>query len=284
MNTNRLKFMNVNIDSLTAQEAVNVIDTFVQERTPRYVVTPNSDIVVKMQKDNELLDSCNNADWILTDGEIVVKLASFLGKTIKEREPMTDFVWDVLNLAEDKGYKVCLFGGREDVLKKGTERIRGRYPSLNIVDSYSPKFGFEKDRRNFMMYCNKHFNFKYDKNLEHLPIGTEREYLYKNQKTIFVKYRNLPTDKNNHEMKVNWMRKTRYVFEKHYGTIPKGYNIIQLDGDYRNCDIDNLRCVSTKALRIINRYKAYGKTIITDALIKVLELDNDIKELIERRN
>ena len=35
MNTNRLKFMNVNIDSLTAQEAVNVIDTFVQERTAR---------------------------------------------------------------------------------------------------------------------------------------------------------------------------------------------------------------------------------------------------------
>ena len=72
MNTNRIKFMNVNIDSLTAQEAVNVIDAFVKERTPRYVVTPNSDIVVKMQKDNELLDSCNNADLILTDGEIVV--------------------------------------------------------------------------------------------------------------------------------------------------------------------------------------------------------------------
>ena len=131
MNTNRIKFMNVNIDSLTAQEAVNVIDTFVQERTPRYVVTPNSDIVVKMQKDNELLDSCNNADLILTDGEIVVKLASFLGKTIKERVPMTDFVWDVLNLAEDKGYKVCLFGGREDVLKKG--QIRNA-----VQDIYAP--------------------------------------------------------------------------------------------------------------------------------------------------
>lgn len=137
--------MNVNIDSLTADEATSVIDSFVKERTPRYVVTPNSDIVVKMQKDGELLDACNGADLILTDGEIVVKLAAFLGKKIKERVPMTDFVWSVLDLANAKGYKVCLFGGREDVLEKGTSRIRSKYPNLQIVDSYSPKFGFEKD-------------------------------------------------------------------------------------------------------------------------------------------
>lgn len=137
--------MNVNIDSLTADEATSVIDSFVKERTPRYVVTPNSDIVVKMQKDGELLDACNEADLILTDGEIVVKLAAFLGKKIKERVPMTDFVWNVLDLANEKGYKVCLFGGREDVLEKGTSRIRSKYPNLQIVDSYSPKFGFEKN-------------------------------------------------------------------------------------------------------------------------------------------
>ena len=186
MNTNRLKFMNVNIDSLTAQEAVNVIDTFVQERTPRYVVTPNSDIVVKMQKDNELLDSCNNADLILTDGEIVVKLASFLGKTIKERVPMTDFVWDVLNLAEDKGYKVCLFGGRDDVLKKGTERIRGRYPSLNIVDSYSPKFGFEKDENELQVVLERLKQCNADILLVFLGCPKQEKFLSKYHKIINI--------------------------------------------------------------------------------------------------
>ena len=147
MDTNRLKFMNVNIDSLTAEEAVHVIDTFVRERKPRYVVTPNSDIVVKMQKDEELLDACNNADLILTDGQIVVKLASYLGKHIKERVPMTDFIWNVLDLANENGYRVCFFGGREEVLKKGTDRIRSKYPNLKIADVYSPKFGFEKDEK-----------------------------------------------------------------------------------------------------------------------------------------
>lgn len=145
MGTNRLKFMNVNIDSLTANEAVDVIDSFVKERIPKYVVTPNTDIVVKMQKDAELLGACNNADLILTDGEIVVKLAAFLGSKIKERVPMTDFIWNVLDLANDKGYKICLFGGKKDVLEKGTDKIQSKYPNLQIIDSYSPNYGFEND-------------------------------------------------------------------------------------------------------------------------------------------
>ena len=38
-----------------------------------------------------------------------------------------------------------LFGGKEDVLKKATQRVRNKLPKLNIVDSYSPPFGFESD-------------------------------------------------------------------------------------------------------------------------------------------
>ena len=33
------------------------------------------------------------------------------------------------------------------VLEKATKRIRKKYPKLNIVDSYSPPFGFEKNKK-----------------------------------------------------------------------------------------------------------------------------------------
>ena len=58
---------------------------------------------------------------------------------------MTDFVWKVLDLAEEKGYKVFLFGGMPDILDKGRKRIAARYPHLNIAGVYSPPYGFEKD-------------------------------------------------------------------------------------------------------------------------------------------
>ena len=145
VNTNRLKFLNAYVDNLTASEAKKAVDGLIQEVGCHYVVTPNSDIVVKMQDDEELKEICNKADLILTDGQIVVKLSRYLGKPIKERVCMTDFVWDVFDLAIEKDYKVFLFGGKEDVLSKATENIKRKLPKLNIVDSYSPPFGFERD-------------------------------------------------------------------------------------------------------------------------------------------
>lgn len=145
VDTNRIEFLNTYIDNLTASEAKNAVDSLIQAGGNHYVVTPNSDIVVKMQDDTELKEICDKADLILTDGQIVVKLSRYLGNPIKERVCMTDFVWDVFDLAIKKDYKVFLFGGKEDVLFKATENIKKRLPELNIVDSYSPPFGFEKN-------------------------------------------------------------------------------------------------------------------------------------------
>ena len=140
-----IEFLNTYIDNLTASEAKNAVDSLIQAGGNHYVVTPNSDIVVKMQDDTELKEICDKADLILTDGQIVVKLSRYLGNPIKERVCMTDFVWDVFDLAIKKDYRVFLFGGKEDVLFKATENIKKRLPELNIVDSYSPPFGFEKN-------------------------------------------------------------------------------------------------------------------------------------------
>ena len=52
-----------------------------------------------------------------------------------------------------------------------------------------------------------------------------------------------------------WQLKHRYVWEQHYGEIPKGCNIIFLDKDTTNTDIENLACVSREELLIINNNK-----------------------------
>lgn len=145
LNTHRIEFLNTYIDNLTAAEAKNVVDQLIHMEGYHYVVTPNSDIVVKMQDDPELKNICNNADLILTDGQIVVKISEYLGNPIKERVAMTDFVWDVFDLAVEKGYKIFLFGGKEAVLNKAADVIKKKIPNLQIVDTYSPPFGFENN-------------------------------------------------------------------------------------------------------------------------------------------
>lgn len=147
INTQRIRFMNIYIDNLTAVEAKYIVNQYIQTRKGQsyYVVTPNSDIIVKMQYDAELKHICNHADLILTDGQIVVKLSRWLKNPIKERVCMTDFVWNVCDLADEKGYKIFLLGGKKDVLKKAIINIKKQYPKLNIVDFYSPPLGFENN-------------------------------------------------------------------------------------------------------------------------------------------
>lgn len=146
IDTNRIPFLNTYVDNLTAKEAKSCVDQLINTSGFHYVVTPNSDIVVKMQDDPQLKKICEEADLILTDGQIVVKISKNGKYPIKERVAMTDFVWDVMNLADEKGYKVFFLGGKEDVLRKATAKIREKYPKLKIVGSYSPPFGFEENK------------------------------------------------------------------------------------------------------------------------------------------
>ena len=145
--TNRIPFLNTYVDNLTASEAKAHVNRLINEEGYHYVVTPNTDNIVKMQKDPELKKISENADLILTDGQIVVNLSKRTKHQIKERVCMTDFVWDVFDLAVEKGYGVFLFGGKEEVLERATSRIKERYPDLKIKGTYSPPIGFESDSK-----------------------------------------------------------------------------------------------------------------------------------------
>jgi N-acetylglucosaminyldiphosphoundecaprenol N-acetyl-beta-D-mannosaminyltransferase len=141
----RIDFLGHRIDSLTKEETLNAIGRFVDDRTPRYVVTPNTDIIIKMEKDKKLGEICDNADLILTDGQVLVIISKMLDTPIKERLCMTDFIWDLCEYAQDKGFSIFLFGGKDNVLKNGRKYIERKYPNLKIAGHYSPPFGFEKD-------------------------------------------------------------------------------------------------------------------------------------------
>lgn len=180
-NTNRIEFLNTHIDSLTASEAKDVVDAYVQDGNVHYVVTPNTDIVIKMQDDFELKRICDNADLILTDGQILVKLAKFLGSPIKERVCMTDFVWDVCDLADKKGYKIFLFGGKEHVLKEAANRIKNRYPSLNIVDWFSPPLGFENNEEQLTVATERIKKSDADILLVFLGCPKQEKFIYNNK-------------------------------------------------------------------------------------------------------
>lgn len=141
----RIKFMNTEIDNLTMSEAMDAIDKLIQENNSSYVVTPNVDHIVQLELGGELREAYKNADLILTDGKPLIWISKWYKTPIKEKISGSDLFPQLCKLAAKKGYTMFFLGAAEGVAAKAAENLMRRFPGLNVVGTYSPPFGFEKD-------------------------------------------------------------------------------------------------------------------------------------------
>lgn len=143
----RIKFMNTNIDNLTMAETLHEIDKLIQKKNCSYVVTPNVDHIVRLEKDEELQKVYKNASLILTDGKPLIWISKWYKTPIKEKISGSDLFPRVCQLAANKNYTMYLLGAAEGVADTAARNLMKKYPGLNIVGIYSPPFGFEKNEQ-----------------------------------------------------------------------------------------------------------------------------------------
>ena len=143
----RIKFMNTDIDNLTMAETLNEIDKLIQKKNCSYVVTPNVDHIVRLEKDEELQKVYKNASLILTDGKPLIWISKWYKTPIKEKISGSDLFPRVCQLAANKNYTMYLLGAAEGVADTAARNLMKKYPGLNIVGTYSPPFGFEKNEQ-----------------------------------------------------------------------------------------------------------------------------------------
>ena len=142
----RLKFMNTEIDNLTMDEALENIDELIQEDRNAFVVTPNVDHIVQLERGGELVYVYNQADLILTDGKPLIWISKWYGTPIKEKISGSDLFPRLCQMAAQKGYKMFFLGAEEGVAAKAAENLSKRYKSLQVVGTYSPPIGFENNK------------------------------------------------------------------------------------------------------------------------------------------
>ena len=140
----RMKFLNIEVDNFTMDEAIKTIDKLIINRKPSYVVTPNVDHIVKIETDEEFKKVYKNADLILTDGMPLIWISKIKKNPIKEKISGSDLFPKVCELASQKEYKVFLLGAGKGVAEMASINLKNKYKNLDIVGTYSPSYGFEK--------------------------------------------------------------------------------------------------------------------------------------------
>jgi N-acetylglucosaminyldiphosphoundecaprenol N-acetyl-beta-D-mannosaminyltransferase len=99
-----------------------------------YIVTPNPELVLMAQKDNNLKNAMNGTELAIPDG-IGLKFAILDLPIIKGRELFNELI----KLAVRKNWKVFLLGGLNDEAKIASSKLKIKYQRLNIEYAQGPK-------------------------------------------------------------------------------------------------------------------------------------------------
>jgi N-acetylglucosaminyldiphosphoundecaprenol N-acetyl-beta-D-mannosaminyltransferase len=132
--------MGVPLDQLNTVQALEIIGEMIASRTPHLLATANVDFLAQVQSDDTLRRILVDADLILCDGTPLVWMSKWLGDPIPERIAGSDLVPLLLDLAQEKGHRVFFLGGRDEVVAIAEDKIKERWPGLQIAGMYSPPF------------------------------------------------------------------------------------------------------------------------------------------------
>lgn len=182
----RIRFINTSVDNFTANEAIERIDDLIPKRQEAYVVTPNLDHIVLLEKDKEFAEAYCHADLVLTDGKPLIWLSKWMGNPIKEKISGSDLLPMVCKLAADKGYTMFFLGAAEGIAQKAAENLCLKFPGLRVEGVYSPPYGFENDNDEMEKIFSMVHRVNPDILIAALGSPKQEKFIYRNRKRLGV--------------------------------------------------------------------------------------------------
>lgn len=98
------------------------------------------DFLAQVQEDETLRAILVDADLIVCDGTPLVWMSKWLGNPLPERIAGSDLVPLLLDLAQEHGHRVFFLGGRDEVVAIAEDKIKERWPRLQIAGMYFATF------------------------------------------------------------------------------------------------------------------------------------------------
>lgn len=130
----RYPILNTYVNALSMDETVDYIKKVIARRTPpvQHVVI-NALKVNLMEEDPKLREIVNACPLINADGSSILWAAKQLGVPVEERVTGIDLFLRLVKEAAENGYKIYLFGAKEEVVTKVRDIFQQQYPTLKIA-------------------------------------------------------------------------------------------------------------------------------------------------------
>lgn len=134
----------VPIHAVSMDDAVASADEAIQKRWSLTFGMVNMAKLVNARYDQELRQSLLDADLVLADGMPVVWLSRLCGRALPERVPGIDLMYRLLELADERAYRIFLLGATEAVNRAVAGDIQERYSGSHMVGRHHGYFSADQ--------------------------------------------------------------------------------------------------------------------------------------------
>ena len=140
-----IRILGVRVDEYDMQQSLDLIGAFVSQAGAdmHQVVTINPEGVWIANNDPEMAEIINNAALVTPDGNGILWAAQKLGMPLKERVTGIELLENICRRGAAEGWRVYLLGAKPGVAEAAAEKLKQKYPGLNIVGCDN---GYFRDR------------------------------------------------------------------------------------------------------------------------------------------
>ncbi|MGC8778550.1 MAG: WecB/TagA/CpsF family glycosyltransferase [Candidatus Caldatribacteriaceae bacterium] len=135
-----MEFLGFSIAELNREALVALVDEALRKKRKMHLVTLNPEMLARQARDARFRAVLLRAEVLVPDGMGIVWGAKFLGKALPGRLPGIELAEALLAEGQKSGWRFYLVGGKEGVAEQAAQRLRKRYPGLQVVGTHHGYF------------------------------------------------------------------------------------------------------------------------------------------------
>ena len=147
---NTTDVLGVRFANISLFEAVELGMRAMTERTGKYIVAPDSEMMLAARKRKRLMSAINGAELILPAGSGIVYASHILGIPIKKKITALDYASALMARMGEKGMRLFILSTEPDLLERALKRVRYRYPGIEADGCINGAFASEQELLNYV--------------------------------------------------------------------------------------------------------------------------------------
>jgi len=131
---NRKKIFGVPVDIVELDKILDAVTSLIEKDSKgNNIMAVNAEKIMYAQKDSFLLKCLEDASFLIPDGAGATVALKVIHSAQTERIPGADLMLHICARSAKKGYKIFIYGAKEEVNKKAVEKLKEMFPDISIV-------------------------------------------------------------------------------------------------------------------------------------------------------